>query len=222
MKVFDVSHAITAAFVLFLTLSPPAAAQTSESPATEPAKEAPPRPKLERATFGGGCFWCLEAVYDHVPGVRATISGFAGGNVPHPSYQMVCTGLTGHAEVVQVVFDPKVVSYEKLLTIFFKAHDPTTPNMQGDDVGTQYRSIILYHSDAQKAAAQKYYAELTARKAFRHPIVTELVPMTVFFPAEEYHQDYYLNHRGDNYSTMYIEPKLRKLRPAFRIPMRSP
>lgn len=174
--------------------------------------KSPRKPKLEYATFGGGCFWCVEAVMEKIPGVRAAVSGYSGGFVANPSYQMVCTGQTGHAEVVQVEYDPSIVSYEKLLAVFFTTHDPTTPNMQGDDVGSQYRSIILYHDDSQKEAALKYYKDLTAKKAFRYPIVTELVPLVAFWPAEAYHQDYYKNHRGDMYCSIYIDPKLKKLR----------
>jgi peptide-methionine (S)-S-oxide reductase len=166
----------------------------------------------EKATFGGGCFWCSEAVFERIPGVKSVVSGFAGGHVPNPSYRDVCTGLTGHAEVVQVEYDPLVVSYEKLLSVFWKSHDPTTLNQQGDDFGTQYRSIILYSSEAQKQAAIKSFQDLKARKVFRNPIVTDLVPLDKFYPAEAYHQDYYRNHRGDQYSDFYIVPKLRKLK----------
>lgn len=168
--------------------------------------------KLEVATFGAGCFWSTEAVFERIPGVVSVVSGFSGGWVPDPTYPMVCTGNTGHAESVQVVYDPKVVPYETLLTYFWKSHDPTTPNMQGDDVGPQYRSVIFYHTEAQRQAALKSYQDLTARRAYRYPIVTELVPMKTFYPAEPYHQDYFQNHRGNQYSTIYIEPKLRKLK----------
>jgi peptide-methionine (S)-S-oxide reductase len=167
-------------------------------------------PKWEKATFGGGCFWCTEAVFQRVPGVRSVVSGYAGGNVPFPSYEQVCSGLTGHAEVIQVVFDPAVVGYDKLLNIFFKSHDPTTLNAQGPDFGTQYRSIILYHSEDQKKAAQAKYQELTKAKAFRGRIVTELVPFTEFYPAEDYHQNYFNNHPYADYSQTYIVPKVQK------------
>ncbi len=171
----------------------------------------PKKPQIERATFGGGCFWCTEAVFERIPGVQSVVSGYAGGNVPNPTYQDVCTGLTGHAEVIQVVFDPSKVSYETLLKLFFKSHDPTTVNSQGPDFGTQYRSIILFESEEQKKTAIKVYKELTAAKAFRKPIVTELVPLTAFFPAEPYHQDYYRFHPDAEYSQIYIAPKLKKL-----------
>jgi peptide-methionine (S)-S-oxide reductase len=168
--------------------------------------------KLEKATFGGGCFWCLEAVFERVKGVKSVVSGFAGGTVPRPSYEMVCTGLTGHAEVVQIDYDPEVVSYDKLLEIFFECHDPTTLNRQGPDEGTQYRSIILYHNDAQKKAARQMYEELTEAHAFADPIVTQLVPLTKFYPAEKYHQNYYRRHRYDDYSMTVIAPKLEMMR----------
>ncbi len=168
--------------------------------------------KIEKATFGGGCFWCMEAVFERIPGVKSVVSGYAGGHVPNPTYEMVCTGLTGHAEVIQIEYDPAVASFEKLLNIFWAAHDPTTLNRQEDDFGPNYRSIILYHNDEQKEAAEKSYKDLTRRRVFRSPIVTELVPLTEFYPAEPYHQDYYRNHQGSEYSDIYIVPKLRKLR----------
>jgi len=167
--------------------------------------------KIEKATFGGGCFWCTEAVFERIPGVKSVVSGYSGGHVPNPTYEQVSSGLTGHAEVIQVAFDPSVVSYEKLLKVFFSSHDPTTLNSQGPDFGTQYRSIILYHSDEQKEAAQKLYKELMAQRGRRSPIVTELVPFTEFYPAELYHQDYYRNHPDADYSQVYIEPKVRKI-----------
>ena len=183
-----------------------------ESPSDAPKDKAGAKSKTEKATFGGGCFWCSEAVFERIPGVKSVVSGFAGGHVPNPSYEMVCSGLTGHAEVVQIEYDPAVVSFEKLLTVFWKSHDPTTLNQQGDDFGTQYRSIILYSTESQKEAAQKSYQDLKARHVFRNPIVTDLVPLKVFYPAEPYHQDYYRNHRGNTYSDVYIVPKLRKLK----------
>src|SRR5271157_1521410 len=165
--------------------------------------------KTEKATFGGGCFWCMEAVFERIPGVKSVVSGYAGGHVPNPTYEMVCTGLTGHAEVIQIEYDPAVLSFEKLLKFFWSAHDPTTLNSQGPDFGTQYRSIILYHSEEQKEEALKQYKELMAHRGRRSPIVTELVPFTAFYPADDYHQDYYRNHPDADYSQMYIEPKVR-------------
>jgi peptide-methionine (S)-S-oxide reductase len=227
----------TAALILALSAIGSAQSEkptTDEKPATKPESPAPEtksdssskdaekekeqekpktptKPKIETATFGGGCFWCSEAVFQRIPGVISVTSGYSGGNVPNPSYEMVCTGLTGHAEVVQIEFDSSIVPYDKLLSAFWAHHDPTTPNQQGDDFGPNYRSIILYHNDAQKQAALKSYQDLKARRVYRRPIVTELVKFEAFFPAEAYHQNYYNNHRGDNYSNAYIEPKLRKM-----------
>lgn len=169
------------------------------------------RPKLEKATFAGGCFWSMEAVFERVPGVKDVVSGFSGGGVANPSYERVGTGSTGHAESVEVTFDPSVVTYETLLKAFWKAHDPTTPNQQGDDFGPQYRSMIFYRDEAQRQAALRSHQELKARRAFRAPVVTELAPFRAFYPAEPYHQDYYVNHRGNTYCDVYIVPKLRKL-----------
>jgi peptide-methionine (S)-S-oxide reductase len=171
-------------------------------PASTPAK-------LQTATFGGGCFWCAEAVFQRIPGVKSVVSGFAGGTTANPSYPEVCTGKTGHAEVIQIKFDPAVLSYEKLLEIFWEAHDPTTLNRQGNDTGTQYRSIILYSDDAQKAAAEKSKAEAAPR--FSAPIVTQIVPLTKFYPAEEHHQNYYNLHSNEGYCQFVIGPKLHKL-----------
>jgi peptide-methionine (S)-S-oxide reductase len=165
---------------------------------------------LETATIGGGCFWCAEAVFQRIHGVKSVTSGFAGGTVPNPSYEQVCTGKTGHAEVIQLTFDPAVLSYDKLLEIFWEAHDPTTLNRQGNDEGTQYRSIILYANDAQKKAAEDSKAR--AAKRFKDPIVTEIVPLKAFYSAEDYHQDYYnLNKNKNGYCQFVITPKLKKL-----------
>jgi peptide-methionine (S)-S-oxide reductase len=163
----------------------------------------------EIATLGGGCFWCIEALYSRIDGVKAVVSGYAGGQKTDPTYEEVCTGTTGHAEVVQIHFDPKVISYEEVLDLFWKAHDPTTPNRQGADVGSQYRSIILYNSDAQEKAAERSKAR--AAVSFPDPIVTEIVPLTDFFRAESYHQDYYRNNPHAGYCSFVIRPKLQKL-----------
>jgi peptide-methionine (S)-S-oxide reductase len=168
--------------------------------------------KLERATFGGGCFWCLEAVYERIPGVKSVVSGYAGGTVPRPTYEMVSSGLTGHAEVVQLTYDPEVAPYEKLLKVFWACHDPTTLNRQGPDFGTQYRSIILYHSEDQRKAALKSYKEVTEAGVFADPIVTQLEPLKAFYSAEGYHQDYYRRNRSAPYCQAQIVPKLRKLK----------
>ena len=165
--------------------------------------------KTESATFGGGCFWCMEAVFERLPGVKSVTSGFAGGHTANPTYEQVCTGDTGHAEVTQIEFDPAKISYEKLLDVFWQAHDPTTLNRQGVDEGTQYRSIILYHGEAQKLAAEK--SKAGAQKNFKHPIITEIVPFTKFYPAENYHQGFYDNNTNYGYCRVVIAPKLEKL-----------
>ncbi len=162
----------------------------------------------EIAVLGGGCFWCMEAEYKTVPGIRRITSGFAGGKTVNPSYEDVCTGATGHAEVIQIEFDPAKISYERILELFWLAHDPTTLNSQGNDYGTQYRSIILYENEVQKAAAEK--SKRAAAKSFKTPIVTEIVPLTAFYPAEGYHQDYYAKHPDVGYSESVIAPKVEK------------
>jgi peptide-methionine (S)-S-oxide reductase len=162
------------------------------------------------ATFGGGCFWCMEAVFERIDGVKSVTSGYAGGTMPDPSYRQVCNEDTGHAEVIQIEFDPAKVSYEKLLEVFWAAHDPTTLNRQGADVGSQYRSIILYSDEAQKTAAEKSRAE--AQKEFGGKVVTEIKPLTKFYSAEGYHQDYYRNNTRAPYCAMVITPKLKKLK----------
>ncbi len=162
--------------------------------------------------MGGGCFWCLEAFFEMFKGVKSVVSGYSGGKVPNPTYKQVCSGETGHAEVVQIEFDPSVISYEKLLEIFWEVHDPTTVNRQGADVGTQYRSIILYHDEAQKKAAEKSMARVA--KKFKEPIVTEIVPLEIFHPAEEYHQDYFRRNPNAPYCMAVISPKLKKLQKA--------
>jgi len=162
----------------------------------------------ETAVFGGGCFWCLDAQFRLIPGVEKVTSGYAGGKTPNPTYEQVCTDQTGHAEVIQVEFDPAKVSYEDLLRKFFKAHDPTTLNRQGPDVGTQYRSIILYTSAAQKAAAEKVKADV--QPEWPQPIVTEIVPLTHFFAAEDYHQDYFSKNPTQGYCRLVVAPKVEK------------
>lgn len=170
---------------------------------------------LEQATFGGGCFWCVEAVFLNLKGVEQVVSGYAGGHVPNPSYRAVCTGATGHAEVTQITYDPEVISYEELLYVLWRTHDPTTLNRQGADVGTQYRSIILTHNDEQREIAQRSLAETDASGLYRDPIVTEIVPLTEFYPAEAYHQDYYANNPNQGYCRVVIDPKVRKMRKEF-------
>ena len=167
------------------------------------------------ATLAGGCFWCLEAVYDELQGVQRVVSGYAGGDMPNPSYQQVCSGRTGHAEVVQITYDPNVVTYRDLLEIFFTIHDPTTLNRQGADVGTQYRSAIFYHDEEQRRAAEEIIAELEGERAFANPIVTEVTALDEFYPAEDYHQDYYENNPNQPYCMVVVAPKLAKFRKKF-------
>lgn len=170
---------------------------------------------LETATFGGGCFWCTEALFQQIKGVITIESGYSGGNIPNPTYKMVCTGTTGHAEVVQVTFNPQVIAYTELLELFWKTHDPTTLNRQGADVGTQYRSVIFYHSMQQKQLAEAEKKRLNESGYFQEAIVTQIVPFETFYKAEDYHQDYYKNNRSQPYCSMVIEPKLHKLKTGF-------
>jgi len=167
---------------------------------------------IETATLGGGCFWCLETAYGQLKGVESVTSGYAGGSVADPSYEQVCTGKTGHAEVVQVRFDPEVVTFPDLLNIFFSIHDPTTLNRQGGDVGTQYRSVIFWHSDAQRAAGEAAIGEISKAGIWAAPIVTEVAPLTAFYPAEQYHQGYFGRNPAQPYCQVVIAPKLAKFR----------
>jgi len=169
----------------------------------------------EVATLAGGCFWCLEAVFDELQGVEKVESGYAGGRIKNPTYREVCTGTTGHAEVVQITFNPQVITFKDLLKVFFTIHDPTTLNRQGADVGTQYRSAIYYHSPEQKAAAEEIIAEMTAEKLWDNPIVTEVTPLTEFYLAEEYHRDYFQRNPQQPYCQMVIAPKVAKSRQKF-------
>ena len=169
----------------------------------------------ESATLGGGCFWCLEAVFEGLRGVERVVSGYAGGDVADPSYEQVCTGTTGHAEVVQVTFDPSVVSFRDLLEVFFGIHDPTTLNRQGMDVGTQYRSVIFYHSPEQRQVAEQAIAEVSAAGVWDQPIVTQVLPFSQFYPAEAYHQGYFRNNPGQGYCQAVVSPKVAKFRKHF-------
>jgi peptide-methionine (S)-S-oxide reductase len=190
---------------------------TSDAPADDPTPAT-----TARATFGGGCFWCTEAVYQELDGVTSVTSGYAGGETEDPTYQEVCAGITGgHAEVVQVTYDPARVTYEALLEVFFKTHDPTTLNRQGADVGTQYRSIILAHDEAQRETAVRIVKALDASGAYENPIVTEIVDLETFYPAEDYHQDYFANNARQPYCQAVIVPKLEKFRAVFRDRLRS-
>lgn len=169
----------------------------------------------EVATLGGGCFWCLEAVYDELNGVAQVESGYAGGEVVNPSYRQVCTGTTGHAEVVQLTFDPQVISFKEILEIFFTIHDPTTLNRQGADVGPQYRSVIFYHNQEQKEIAEQVIQELEAAHLWQAPIVTEVTPFTAFYRAEGYHQEYFKYNRQQPYCQVVIAPKVAKFRKQY-------
>ena len=171
--------------------------------------------QTELATLGGGCFWCLEAVFELVEGVESVVSGYAGGDAPNPTYEQVCSGRTGHAEVVQVRFDPEVITYHELLGIFFSIHDPTTLNRQGNDVGPQYRSVIFTHDQAQEQTAHQAIAELSAGEKQRDPIVTQVVPFETFYPAEDYHQEYFRMHGTYPYCRAVIAPKVAKFRTTF-------
>jgi len=169
----------------------------------------------EKATLAGGCFWCLEAVFVDLRGVSRVESGYTGGHVPNPTYQAVCNGTTGHAEVVQVSFDPRVVSFKELLEVFFTIHDPTTLNRQGGDSGTQYRSAIFYHTPEQKETSAQVIAELSAARVWNAPIVTEVTPLADYYAAENYHQDYYQNNASQPYCRAVIEPKVSKFRKQY-------
>ncbi len=204
-----------------------AATALAQQQTTKPANEPPadeqkpegetkqPTQSLKAATFGGGCFWCVEAVFQELKGVQRVVSGYAGGQVPNPTYQMVLTGLTGHAEVIQIVYDPNVITYPQLLEVFWKTHDPTTLNRQGPDVGTQYRSIILAHDDEQLKEAEYYKNQLNQTNAFGKPVVTEVVPLTMFYPAEAYHQNYFRKNPSQQYCQFVILPKMQKFRKVF-------
>jgi peptide-methionine (S)-S-oxide reductase len=213
-------------FVLFLMLFSCAEGSGSRSKTKAKPLSAAELAGTETAVFAGGCFWCTEAVFERVAGVKQVVSGYAGGREKDPTYEQVSGGLTGHAESVQVYYDPKVISYRELLEMFFVAHDPTTLNRQGPDVGPQYRSAIFYQNDSQQQAAQEYIRELTTKGTFAKPIVTEIKPLTTFWPAEDYHQDYYEQeeNKSNPYITNVTAPKVNKfvkhfhdkLKPAYQ------
>jgi peptide-methionine (S)-S-oxide reductase len=174
------------------------------------------KPKLQKATFGMGCFWCTEAIFQRLKGVTEVKSGYEGGDVPNPTYEEVCSGTTNHAEVSEITFDPAKISYTELLEVFWKNHDPTTLNRQGADVGTQYRSVVFYHNEEQKTTAEKYKAELNKAKAFSKPIVTTVVKAEKFYVAENYHQDYFIKNGEQPYCRLVILPKMEKLEKLFK------
>ncbi|MCY3869236.1 MAG: peptide-methionine (S)-S-oxide reductase MsrA [Gemmatimonadetes bacterium] len=176
---------------------------------------------METATLGGGCFWCVEAIYQDVIGVHKVVSGYAGGTVENPTYEEVCSGTTGHAEVVQIAFDPTAISFEEILFIFWRTHDPTTLNRQGNDVGTQYRSVIYYHDEEQKKIAEQSKAETDASDLWADPIVTEIAPLPIFYEGEAYHQNYFVENPYQPYCIFVINPKVQKFRKSFRNKLRG-
>ncbi len=188
----------------------------SPAPATtDDATPAAEKPRFELATFGGGCFWCTEAIYERIAGVESVVSGYSGGTVPNPTYKQVCTGTTGHAECIHIRFDPKKVGYLKLLQVFFATHDPTTKNRQGADVGTQYRSVIFWHDEKQRDIAKKLVKALDASEAYPAPIVTEIAKFTAFYPAEDSHQGYFDQNPRQGYCRVVIQPKVEKFEKVF-------
>ncbi len=172
--------------------------------------------KLDTATFGEGCFWCTEAVFERLKGVNSVVSGYSGGTVTNPTYEEVCTGKTGHAEVTQIIYDPNVISYQELLIVFFRTHDPTTLNKQGADTGTQYRSVIFYHNEKQKELAEFAKKKINEEKLYDNPVVTEIAPFTKFYKAEDYHQNYYDNNPNQGYCAFVIAPKVEKFEKLFK------
>jgi peptide-methionine (S)-S-oxide reductase len=179
------------------------------------SEDIPAGKKTDTATFGTGCFWCTEAVFQELKGVLKATSGYTGGHVANPSYEEVCTGTTGHAEALQIIYDPTVITYDELLEVFWEAHDPTSLNKQGNDVGTQYRSAIFYHNEEQRQKAEHYKAELNKSGAYDKPIVTEITAFTKFYPAEDYHQNYYATHGSQPYCYLVIRPKVEKFEKVF-------
>ena len=212
MKTLISVTAVIAAIAVVIVFASPGKSRT----ANRGEKKSMPTTGLDTATFAAGCFWCVEAVFQNLKGVESVVSGYAGGSVENPTYEMVCSGTTGHAEACQISYDPKQISYAELLEVFWKTHDPTTLNRQGNDAGTQYRSAIFYHNEEQKKLAEHYKKELAASGAFDDPIVTEIVPFTRLFKAEAYHQNYFNDHGGQPYCLFVIRPKVEKFRKAFK------
>lgn len=208
---------LVSAMVLFMTsFSSCEQLENQEKMSNDINVSVPDGAKTETATFGTGCFWCTEAIFQGLDGVIKATSGYSGGTVVNPTYKEVCEGTTGHAEVIQVVYDPSKITFDELLEVFWQTHDPTTLNRQGNDVGPQYRSVVFYHNDEQKAKAEKYKAELDKSKAFDNPIVTEISPFSKFYVAENYHQDYYNNNGSAPYCYYVIRPKLEKFNKVFK------
>lgn len=207
------------ALLLLLNLNLYASCTSGPTPAVLPAPNnqlMEQTQTIDTATFGEGCFWCVEASYQQLKGVISVKSGYSGGHVKNPSYKEVCNGTTGHAEVCQIVYDPSVISYADLLEVFWGTHDPTTLNRQGNDIGTQYRSVVFYHNEKQKQQAEAYKAKLDASESFSAPIVTEISPYTAFYEAEDYHQNYYNENGEQPYCRMVIKPKLDKFQKVFK------
>lgn len=175
----------------------------------------------DTATFGAGCFWCVEAIFTELKGVLQVLPGYSGGHIKNPSYKEVCNGNTGHAEVCRVIYDPKIISFETLLSVFWQTHDPTTPNRQGNDIGSQYRSAIFYHNEEQKMLAEKYLLELNRSGAFANPVITEITAFTEFYPAEDYHKQYFAINGDEPYCRMIIKPKMEKFRKVFKDKLQS-
>jgi peptide-methionine (S)-S-oxide reductase len=187
-----------------------------DSPMTTPTGSSPPAAREELATFGAGCFWCVEAIFQQLDGVLSVESGYSGGHVVNPTYEQVCDKTTGHAEVCQIRFDPDKISFDELLEVFWKTHDPTTLNRQGADVGPQYRSAVFYHNDQQRTLAERYKRELNEKGVYAAPVVTEISPYTQFYPAENHHQNYYRSNPYQGYCRLVIQPKVEKFREVFR------
>ncbi len=202
--------------IVFSAISLVSCNPSSSQNTTMGEEKIPAGVKTEIATFGTGCFWCTEALFQELKGVYKVTSGYSGGTVPNPSYEDVCTGTTGHAECLQIEYDPKVISFDELLEVFWEAHDPTTLNRQGNDVGTQYRSVIFYHNAEQKQKAEEYKAKLDKSGAYPNPIVTEITPFSHFYAAENYHQDYYRLHGNQPYCSFVIRPKVEKFEKVFK------
>ncbi len=191
-------------------------AMAAENPNTKPGEAAPAAGKLETATFGEGCFWCCEAVFQRLRGVKSVVSGYSGGNVDKPTYEQVCTGRTGHAEVIQITYDPTKIKFEDLLKVFWQTHDPTTLNRQGHDEGPQYRSVVFYRDEEQRHIAEEYKKQLDKSGTFKSPIVTEISPLKNFFPAEKYHQNYFNLNPNQRYCEFVIRPKVEKFNKEFK------
>lgn len=213
-------------FLLLISIGITSSCESQKSANKQPVVKSPDQTipkdmKTETATFGAGCFWCVEAVFQELKGIMKVESGFMGGTVPNPSYRDVCTGNTGHAEVARITFDPSVITYEDLLEVFWTTHDPTTLNRQGADAGTQYRSVVFYYDDEQKRKAEDSKAEV-APTIWDNAIVTQIVPATTFYPAEDYHQDYYANNQNAGYCRIVINPKIEKVRTKFKDKLKDP